>query len=168
MSCSCRSCCEHRHDADREVARDAAADLEEADRALAAGRLVPVREDHHVLDAGAHRVHVLDVARDAVAAKMLPSVESSQPGTNIGRFFSRRREQPAVLRVDLVVLLEHARAQDPVEELVREVAAAAPCPRAATPRARRSRCGGSPPPRGCRCRSRGSGAGRAAPPRPPA
>ena len=29
-----------------------------------------------------------DVARDAVAAKMLPSVESSQPGTKIGRFRS--------------------------------------------------------------------------------
>jgi hypothetical protein len=43
----------------------------------------------HVLDAGAHRVDVLDVARDDVAANMLPRVESSQPGTMIGRFFSQ-------------------------------------------------------------------------------
>ena len=64
-------------------------------------------------------------------AYMLPSVESSQPGTKIGRFFSRGGEQPAVLRVDLVVLLELARKQDLVEELVREVALR-PCASAAT------------------------------------
>ena len=53
-------------------------------------------------------------------AKMLPSVESSQPGTNIGRSRSAAASEPAVLRIDLVVLLEHARAQDLVQELVRE------------------------------------------------
>ena len=42
---------EQRHDADREVAGNAAADLEEADRAALGGlRLVPLRERLHLLD----------------------------------------------------------------------------------------------------------------------
>ena len=51
--------------------------------------LVPVGERDHVLDAGAHGVDVLRRRRQMQwPAYMLPSVESSQPGTNIGRFFS--------------------------------------------------------------------------------
>ena len=57
---------EHRHHADREIARDAAADLEKPDRAFAAGGLIPVGEHHHVLDAAAHGMHVGDVVGNAV------------------------------------------------------------------------------------------------------
>ncbi len=37
-------------------------------------------------------------------AKMFPNVESSWPGTTIGRFASRRRQQPALLGAALVLL----------------------------------------------------------------
>src|SRR5690606_41615876 len=59
------------HDADGEVARDAAADLEEADARALRELLVLVVEGAHVLDAGLGdaRAHlaVLDVAREDVA-----------------------------------------------------------------------------------------------------
>jgi hypothetical protein len=55
---------------------------------------------------------------------MLPRVESSQPGTKIGRFGLGRGQQPRVLRVDLVAVLEHPAAKDAVHELVREQALA--------------------------------------------
>ena len=57
-------------------------------------------------------------------AKMLPSVASSQPGTIDRQVLLRRRKQPRVLRIDLVVLLQRAAQQDAVHELVREVALA--------------------------------------------
>src|SRR5690606_6721609 len=41
---------QHRHDADREIAGDASADLEEADRSLPRRFLVPVGKEDHVLD----------------------------------------------------------------------------------------------------------------------
>jgi hypothetical protein len=69
-------------------------------------------------------VCTFDVAGDHVRRRCCPVVESSQPGTTIGRFFSAGGQHPAVLRVDLVVLLQHAGQQHAVHELVREVALA--------------------------------------------
>ena len=81
---------EHRHDADREVAGDAAADLEEADRGVFAVVFgVPLGELHHVLDAGADGVDLLHVAarcsgrRTCCRASSLPSRARTS-----GRFFS--------------------------------------------------------------------------------
>ena len=111
---------QHRHDADREVAGDAAADLEEADRALAARRLIPVREAHHVLDAAANGVDVIDVAGNAVAGvdvaerRVLPARHEHRQVALGGR------DHPAIARIDLEMLLEHTRAQDLEHELVRE------------------------------------------------
>jgi hypothetical protein len=45
-----------------------------------------------------------------VAAKMLPSVESSQPGTNIGRFFSQAASSQLFVRIDLIRRLQAAAA----------------------------------------------------------
>ena len=74
-------------------------------------RAIPLGERHHRLDAALHACATfLTLPEMQCAAKMLPSVESSQPGTKIGRFFSHGREQPAVGRVDLVELLELAAA----------------------------------------------------------
>src|ERR1019366_6778398 len=58
---------QHRDHADGEVAGDAAADLEKANPVATTVRRVPVGQCHHVFDAGAHGVDVLDVAGDAVA-----------------------------------------------------------------------------------------------------
>jgi 3,4-dihydroxy-2-butanone 4-phosphate synthase len=85
---------QHGHDADREVARDAAADLEEPDRALAVAQLlgglrIPLGQPRHVFDAGAHGVHVLDLAGHDAAGIHVAEVASSQPGTMMGRFFSQ-------------------------------------------------------------------------------
>ena len=56
---------------------------------------------------------------------MLPSVESSQPGTKIGQVRLGGGEQPAVGRVDLEVIVETPRQQHAIEKLVREQALAA-------------------------------------------
>jgi len=56
---------QHRHDADREIAGNAAADLEHAERAFLRGRArVKLGEPRHVFDAGADGVDVLHVAAD--------------------------------------------------------------------------------------------------------
>jgi hypothetical protein len=56
---------------------------------------------------------------------MLPSVESSQPGVKIGMFFSAAARTRRILGIDLIVLLEHAGADEFVEELERQFALAA-------------------------------------------
>ncbi len=61
----------HRHDADGEITGDAAADLEEAERAFAVlhhfGRLrVPLRQGHHVFDSGSDGVDIFHVPFDDV------------------------------------------------------------------------------------------------------
>lgn len=77
----------HRNDANREVARDATTNLKKTDALFVFGFHVPVREFHHVFHADFQTI-----ARDFFSimrpAKIFPRVESSQPGTKIGRFFS--------------------------------------------------------------------------------
>src|ERR1700724_3122937 len=53
---------EHRHDANREVAGDAAADLKKADRRTLALTAVPLRQLDHVFDARARGVPLRDLA----------------------------------------------------------------------------------------------------------
>src|SRR5690606_13436798 len=55
---------QHGHDANGEVAGDAAADLKHAERAPAGAFGVEVGQPDHVFDAGADRVDVADVAAD--------------------------------------------------------------------------------------------------------
>jgi len=77
---------QHRHDADRKVAGDAAANLEEADRTGATpaerpgGLRIPLREGHHVFDARSDRVDVLHVALDAVAREHVAERRVLPPG----------------------------------------------------------------------------------------
>ena len=62
--------------------------------------------------------------RMQAAAYILPKVASSQPGTMIGMFFLGSGDHPAVLGVDLVILLERALLDQAIEKLVRKVALA--------------------------------------------
>ena len=79
---------EHRHDANREIARDAAADLEKADRGLFCTRVAYHFASSIMYSMPERAVcEFIDLPVMMRAAYMLPSVESSQPGTKIGRFF---------------------------------------------------------------------------------
>ena len=81
---------------------------------------VPLGQFHHVLDAGAHRVHLLHIARNAVPGIHIAQRRVFPPGHKHGQILLRGGQQPAVLGIDLVRLFEIAREQDLVHELVRE------------------------------------------------
>ena len=117
---------QHRHDADGEIARDATADLEKPDRALAVlqllrGLRIPLRQPRHVFDSGAHRVHVLDFTRHAAARihiaqrRILPARDDNR------QVLLTRGQHPRILRIDLVALLQFSAAQNLVHELMREI-----------------------------------------------
>ena len=63
---------------------------------------------------------LFDVARDAVAREDVAERRVLPARHEHRQVALGRGQQPAVLRIDLVVLLEHARPQDLVHELVRE------------------------------------------------
>ncbi len=111
---------EHRHDADGEIARDAAADLEEANAAFGGRLLVPGGQFHHVLDAGLDRVDLLDVAGDDVAGVHVAKGGVFPTRDEHRQVLLHRGEEPGVLGIDLVILLQHAGAQNFVHELMRE------------------------------------------------
>src|SRR5690606_17127024 len=115
---------EHRNDADREVARDAAADLEESDPGLVAVGRVPVGEPGHVLDPRLDGVRALDVTFEHVRGEDVAGGRVLPAGDDHRQVLLGGGDEPRVLRVDLIELFEPAGADDPVEELVREVAAA--------------------------------------------
>src|SRR5690606_37459153 len=115
---------EHGDHADREVTGYAAADLEEADGPFRRDPRVPVRQEGHVLDPGPHRVQVLDGALDDRCREHVPGRRVIPARHDDRQVLLGRRHEPRVLRVDLVVLLHATAADQPVEELVREVALA--------------------------------------------
>ena len=115
---------QHGNNANREVTRDSAADLEKAQRSLG-GRLgIPLRQLHHVFDPGPHGVDFLHIPADAVAGIHV-SQRCVFPSRDEHRqIFFRCGHQPTVFRINLVGILELAGAQDLVHEFVREVALA--------------------------------------------
>jgi hypothetical protein len=58
---------EHGHHADGEIAGYAATDLKEPNGMFPARRLIPMGQINHVLNAGANRIDIPDVASDDVA-----------------------------------------------------------------------------------------------------
>ena len=113
---------QHRDDADREVAGDAAADLEEAQRGILGDFRVMIGEIHHVLDAALHRVHVLDVAVDHVRGEDVARRRIFPARHDDRQVLLRGSQHPRVLRIDLIEFLELSAEENPVHELVREVA----------------------------------------------
>src|SRR5690606_20695110 len=114
---------QHGHDADGEVARDAAADLEEPDAGPLRVRRVPVGQPHHVLDAGLDGVGALHVAEEAVGGEDVAGGGVLPPRHDDGEVALGGGDEPGVLRVDLVVAFEGAGADHAVGELVGEVPA---------------------------------------------
>ncbi len=76
----------------------------------------------HVLDAGADRVDVLHVAADDGGREHVPQGAVLPARNHDGHVLLERRQHPAVLGVDLVVLLVFPTLQHFLEELVGEVA----------------------------------------------
>ena len=86
---------QHRHDADRKVAGNAAADLEHAERALLGGVLgVMLREPRHVFDAGADGVDVLDFATDDGGGIHVAERRIFPTGNDDGQILLRGGEHP--------------------------------------------------------------------------
>src|SRR5262245_21307526 len=114
---------QQRDDADREVPRDATADLEEPEPRGLVGRRVPVDQPYHVLDPALHDARI-DVAARAGGGAHVPE-RGVLPARHEERQVALRgRHEPRALRVDLVVGREAPRAQELVEVLVREGARA--------------------------------------------
>ena len=85
---------------------------------------VPLGQFHHVFDAGLDRVDLLHVAVMTWPAYMLPSVASSQPGTNIGRFFSAAASSHEFFGSIWYSFFSTPESENFVHELVREKALA--------------------------------------------
>ena len=118
---------QHRHDADREITRDTAANLEEADRAFAVlhefrGLRVPLGEPGHVFDASAHSVNVFNFAGDNAAGVHVAERSVFPAGDDDREVFLASGEHPGIFRINLVALLQFTAAQNFIHELVREIA----------------------------------------------
>ena len=106
---------QHRHDADRKIARDTAANLEKADRAFAIFQQlrrfrIIVREPRHVLDARADGVHILDFTRHHATGVHVTQRGVLPAGHDDRQVLLAGREHPGILRIDLVKLLQLPRA----------------------------------------------------------
>jgi hypothetical protein len=113
---------QHRHDADREVAGNAAANLEHSQRALLGGRArVKIREPSHIFDAGADSVDVFHVAADDGGGIHIAERGIFPAGHDDGQVFLRGGEHPGILRVNLVKLFVFAAQQNFVKKFVREI-----------------------------------------------
>lgn len=118
---------EHGHDADGEVAGDAATDLEEADGAFAVfeefgGSGIPLGEGGHVFNAGANGVDVFNVSADHGGGKHVAQGGVFPAWHDDGEVFLAGGDKPGVGGVDLVALFENARTDEFIHELVGEEA----------------------------------------------
>ncbi len=111
---------QHRNHADWKIPGDPARNLEESQRRFRRGVGVPLGQLHHVLDARAHRVHLLHIATDAVACIHIAQRRVFPPRHKHRKVLLGRSQQPAVLRVNLIRLFQIARQQNLEEELVRK------------------------------------------------
>ena len=86
--------------------------------------MIPVGEEGHVFDAGADGVNVFDFSGDDVGRIHVAHGRVFPTGHDDRDVFLHRGDDPRVLRVDLVILLELARLDGPPHEFVREIALA--------------------------------------------
>lgn len=93
---------EHRHDADGEVARDAAADLEKSDRMFAACRDIPIGEGDHIFNARPDRMDIFDISLNAVGGIHVAEGRIFPAWHEHGETFLFGGEEPAVFGIDLI------------------------------------------------------------------
>jgi len=113
---------EHRDDADREVARDAAADLKKAKRGVLRRLRVIVGEFDHVFNAASHRVDVFDFATNDVRGIHIPQRRIFPARNENRQLLLFGRQHPRVLRVYLIQVGKARLVEQFVEELVRKQA----------------------------------------------
>src|SRR2546423_2801603 len=99
------------NDAKGKAASNPTADLEKAERGLRSEIAVPLSQQHHVLDAGTDGVHVLYVARNAVAGVHVAESRVFPSGDEHGQVLLSGCDHPTVFGIDLVILLELAATQ---------------------------------------------------------
>src|SRR5580700_1217131 len=87
---------EHRHDANRKVAGDAATDLEKADRGTFALASVPFRQLDHVFNARARGMRFRDLAGDDARGIYVAERRIFPAGNENRQIFLRRRHHPTV------------------------------------------------------------------------
>src|ERR1700736_1153668 len=109
---------EHRHDANREVAGDAAADLKEADRGTLALTSVPLRQLDHVFDTRAHGVPLGDLASDDARGVNISQSRIFPARNENWQIFLRGSHHPTVSRIDFEKLFEPAFPQNLKQKLV--------------------------------------------------
>ncbi len=113
---------EHGHHADGKISRYSAADLEHPEGFFLGGFGVEVRKPRHVFDARADRVDVLHILADHGGGEHVAEGGVLPAWNHDGQVLLAGGQHPAVFRVDLVVLLQSAATDQPIEELVGEVA----------------------------------------------
>ena len=111
---------QHRHNANRKIPRDAAADLEKSDRRFFARWGIPVRERDHVFDPGAHGVDIFHVPFDAVGGIHVAECRIFPAGHKHRKILLFGREEPTVFRINLEAGLQFLGIQNAPEKLVRE------------------------------------------------
>ena len=112
---------QHGHDANREIAGNAAADLEHAQVTLLGGAGVEIRQPRHVFNARADGMNILDVAADHGRRIHVAQRRVFPARHHDGQVFLRRREHPRILGINLVIFLVLAAEQHLIEKFVGEI-----------------------------------------------
>src|SRR4051794_10870789 len=112
----------HRHDANGEVARNTAADLEETNRAICRNFAVIIRQLDHILDTASHRVYIANVAADTMRGKDIAGCRILPARDKDGQILLRRRQHPTPLRVNLIILLQPSAEENAIEKFMWKIA----------------------------------------------
>jgi hypothetical protein len=96
---------EHGHDANREIARNAAADLEESNGRILRHSAIPLCQCDHVFDAGTNSVHIADRTVDAARGINISQCRILPTRYKHWEILVRRSDHPTVSRIDLVKFL---------------------------------------------------------------
>src|SRR5438067_5244071 len=97
---------EHGHNANGEIARNAAADLKEANGRILRHSAIPLRERDHVFDAGANGMDIADRTRYAARGINISQRRILPTGYKNWKVFVRRGDHPTIRRVDLIKFLQ--------------------------------------------------------------
>src|SRR5262249_12521141 len=93
---------QHRHDANWEVARDPAADLEKADRKVLAGAPKPIGEFDHIFNAGTNGVHIAKFTGDIASGLDVSQGAIFPTGYEYREAFLGGSHHPTLVWIDLV------------------------------------------------------------------
>src|SRR5574344_959366 len=110
----------HRNAADREVTSCTTTNLEETDTFTSRILLVPINQEHHGLDTILHDI-CFQFTPDNVCSENIACSAILKCRNDNRNVLLASSENPTVLRIDLVIWLHYATADDLINILVREI-----------------------------------------------